>query len=600
MKIRFSSSRYMFTSLKKSTTLLLLALLSVSFVPFSALAATVYGTVTHYPVAVGSHDAWDVNVGDKVQAVNNNDGDDTYITATKLGKAQTFVFTTPALPSGATIDTVSIYMFAKKTDVSDDGITLEENNPRIAFRAEDGALIHDGDENIIANDGMYVLYGRHMGVNPFTGAAWTFAELASGATRFGIIRTNEGSETGIEPRVTKVWMDVDYVINDATSTESGTGGSGGSGGSGSGSGSFSSSTLTFTVDEEAVLTFTASSTTGTGTTTFALAPVATGTVPTGASIDPVTGVFTWTPTEAQGPAVYTFVIVATNGSNTTTTTVTVTVNEVNAVPIANAKTLTTPVDTVATTTLTGTDSDIPAQTLIYAIATTTANGTTTLVGDIAVYTPNVGFTGTDSFTFTVFDGIATSSPATVTITIGSAAAGAGGSGGGSGGGSSGGGSGGSGGSSSGGSGGGSSISSGGGYFVNANGQPLGGGSGGNGGQVLGASSTCGLYITKYTRNGYDNDQDTVKKIQVFLNSYLGSSIPVTGYYGSMTEQSIRELQVRHTDVMLKPWGINTPSGIAYLTTVTGINNIVCPELRLPIPTNLVVWSQNAETPDKVR
>ena len=35
----------------------------------------------------------------------------------------------------------------------------------------------------------------------------------------------------------------------------------------------------------------------------------------------------------------------------------------------------------------------------------------------SVYTPNAGFCGTDSFTYTATDGNATSAPATVTITV---------------------------------------------------------------------------------------------------------------------------------------------------------------------------------------
>ena len=49
---------------------------------------------------------------------------------------------------------------------------------------------------------------------------------------------------------------------------------------------------------------------------------------------------------------------------------------------------------------------------------TTANGSLTLNADGSfVYTPNAGFCGTDSFTYTATDGHATSAPATVTITV---------------------------------------------------------------------------------------------------------------------------------------------------------------------------------------
>src|SRR3970040_460947 len=68
-----------------------------------------------------------------------------------------------------------------------------------------------------------------------------------------------------------------------------------------------------TVDEEVMLTFTATATDPDigQTLTFSLGAGG----PPGPSIDPLTGVFTWTPTEAQGPNTYLVtVIVADNGS----------------------------------------------------------------------------------------------------------------------------------------------------------------------------------------------------------------------------------------------------------------------------------------------
>ena len=56
------------------------------------------------------------------------------------------------------------------------------------------------------------------------------------------------------------------------------------------------------IDEETLLSFTASATDPdlpAHTLTFSLTGA-----PAGASIDPATGVFTWTPTEAQGPGTF--------------------------------------------------------------------------------------------------------------------------------------------------------------------------------------------------------------------------------------------------------------------------------------------------------
>ncbi|MBX3301370.1 MAG: putative Ig domain-containing protein [Nitrospira sp.] len=70
-----------------------------------------------------------------------------------------------------------------------------------------------------------------------------------------------------------------------------------------------------TIDEGQTLTFTATASDADEgqTLTFSLDPGSTGQVPTGATINPTTGVFSWTPTEAQGPGTYTFDVVVTDG-----------------------------------------------------------------------------------------------------------------------------------------------------------------------------------------------------------------------------------------------------------------------------------------------
>ena len=45
--------------------------------------------------------------------------------------------------------------------------------------------------------------------------------------------------------------------------------------------------------------------------------------PAGAAIDPATGAFSWTPTEAQGPGTYTFDVMVSDGALTDTETITV-------------------------------------------------------------------------------------------------------------------------------------------------------------------------------------------------------------------------------------------------------------------------------------
>ena len=88
-----------------------------------------------------------------------------------------------------------------------------------------------------------------------------------------------------------------------------------------------------TTDELVLLTFTASATDAdlpADTLTFSLSGE-----PAGATIDPVSGVFTWTPSESQGPNSYTFDVLVTDDGTPNlndSETITVTVNEDDLVP----------------------------------------------------------------------------------------------------------------------------------------------------------------------------------------------------------------------------------------------------------------------------
>ncbi|MFM8980080.1 MAG: Ig-like domain-containing protein [Planctomycetia bacterium] len=88
----------------------------------------------------------------------------------------------------------------------------------------------------------------------------------------------------------------------------------------------------------------------------------------------------------------------------------------NRTPTAYAQTVSTTKDTAVAITLTGYDADGNA--LTYAIATQPTRGTLTGTPPSVTYTPSSGWTGSDTFTFTVNDGQATSSAATVTVLTG--------------------------------------------------------------------------------------------------------------------------------------------------------------------------------------
>lgn len=175
-----------------------------------------------------------------------------------------------------------------------------------------------------------------------------------------------------------------------------------------------------TTDEETLLTFTATASDVEGSPlSFTLVGA-----PTGANIDSLTGVFTWTPTEEQGgnPSTgYSFTVKVTDADGgINSQLVNVTVNEINEAPVANDDDLETDEDTPLLIELDYTDIDLPANTVTFSIVDEPENGTLSGfdsdTGEVT-YTPDLNYNGDDSFTFQVNDGIDDSNVATVNIVV---------------------------------------------------------------------------------------------------------------------------------------------------------------------------------------
>ncbi|NLS97813.1 MAG: tandem-95 repeat protein [Planctomycetaceae bacterium] len=103
-------------------------------------------------------------------------------------------------------------------------------------------------------------------------------------------------------------------------------------------------------------------------------------------------------------------------------TVTVTVNSLNDAPLAVDDSYTVVADGELTVDAVAgalaNDSDADGDPLTVALVTAPTQGTLALTADGSfTYTPNAGFHGTDSFTYTAGDGTADSAPATVTIVV---------------------------------------------------------------------------------------------------------------------------------------------------------------------------------------
>ena len=123
-----------------------------------------------------------------------------------------------------------------------------------------------------------------------------------------------------------------------------------------------------TINEGSTLVFTNSATDTNGDSlTFSLDPGA----PAGAAVNPTTGVFSWTPTEAQGPATNSITVrVTDNGSPplSATNTFSVVVNEVNQAPVLTAiSNRTVYAGMTLTITNSASDADIPANALTYSL-----------------------------------------------------------------------------------------------------------------------------------------------------------------------------------------------------------------------------------------
>ncbi|MBU2634997.1 S8 family serine peptidase [Patescibacteria group bacterium] len=99
--------------------------------------------------------------------------------------------------------------------------------------------------------------------------------------------------------------------------------------------------------------------------------------------------------------------------------VSITVNSVNDPPLANNQSVTTTQDIPVSITLIAIDVD--GDTLTYSLVTLPTNGILSGIAPILTYTPNPGYTGSDSFTFKANDGLVDSNIATVSITINPAA-----------------------------------------------------------------------------------------------------------------------------------------------------------------------------------
>ena len=120
-----------------------------------------------------------------------------------------------------------------------------------------------------------------------------------------------------------------------------------------------------------------------------------------APASPAGGVFTWTPTEAQGPGTYTFDVCVSDGALTDCETITVTVSEVNRAPVLGAigQQDRRRDDRAAPSRRRRPTTDLPANTLTFSLVGAPAGASIT-TGGAFTWTPTEA-QGPGSYPFTV-------------------------------------------------------------------------------------------------------------------------------------------------------------------------------------------------------
>lgn len=162
-------------------------------VVFPVYAATtnlaINGESTAYPSS--AHGTYVGGSGDYTN-LNSDDGDSSYLRSYITGGYITWKWADPGLPSGSTINSVTMYAKAKSSDSND-----------FALIYYNGSTVYQGNTYNVASS--YVLYSYKWTTNPATGIAWTEAQVND--AEFGINTSARGG--GIY--YTYVYVEVDYT-----------------------------------------------------------------------------------------------------------------------------------------------------------------------------------------------------------------------------------------------------------------------------------------------------------------------------------------------------------------------------------------------------
>lgn len=94
-----------------------------------------------------------------------------------------------------------------------------------------------------------------------------------------------------------------------------------------------------------------------------------------------------------------------------------------------------------------------------------------------------------------------------------------------------------------------------------------------------------LYFNQYLSRGSNtNSPQEVEKWQKYFNRVLGVGLPETGFFGSLTEEAVRDFQTMFARYILEPWDLDEPTGQIYQTTRSfGNASLGCSEGTITLP-----------------
>ena len=154
-------------------------------------------TQTRYPTGIGYTDGWTANTGSKVDAVQSNDGDTTYIT--RSGNTQAFTYTAFDI-NASSIEKVSITAVNKDVTIG----TALRGFLRI------GGVTY-GWPGFATPDGVYEAHSVEWLTNPAAGSAWQEEDVEGTGSnplqQFGV----NAYQVGYEVWVTELYITVTYT-----------------------------------------------------------------------------------------------------------------------------------------------------------------------------------------------------------------------------------------------------------------------------------------------------------------------------------------------------------------------------------------------------